>query len=496
MGSHCKRIILVILTLAFGSFSHSALASLDGTFSGPVKSDVICIAPSFVPQINFPGGTYSLQATPATPPFSTVTLSFSDPALDLSYSGSGTATEITATDFAINVSGTLIVNTGNTSIDGSYSALYTVTAILNPDGSLSLDLGSIPVSGQLPCTTLFAETDPTTLSPTSSSSGENINPEITASSTVTEAILFNFQIQSQVTDISRHITGVISGASYFWRPLVGDNQFTMEGATGLNAGDGSTVPYGVWGNYTYSDFDNDLSSTAFDGDTHSFLGGLDFAFWENTVLGVAFGYDNGDIDTTFNGGNQDTDTYTIAPYFGALLTDNLSLDFNVGYSRVEFDQFRVEPNSTARITSSPDADRWFGALNLNGITYYDNWILGARVGALWAKSVIDSYTESDGTPVAQTRNKLGSGSIAGDVAYSYKNFEPFVNVSYQYDFELTELTVTTGPQPSNDRDDVLMRVGVRYFDKNGISGNLEYSKRFDRDDFDEDTISFTLRADF
>jgi len=52
------------------------------------------------------------------------------------------------------------------------------------------------------------------------------------------------------------------------------------------------------------------------------------------------------------------------------------------------------------------------------------------------------------------------------------------------------------PQPSNDPDDVLMRVGVRYFDNNGISGNLEYSKRFDRDDFDEDRISFTVRADF
>jgi hypothetical protein len=71
-----------------------------------------------------------------------------------------------------------------------------------------------------------------------------------------------------------------------------------------------------------------------------------------------------------------------------------------------------------------------------------------------------------------------------------------VNLSYQYDFESTKITLTTGPQPSNDRDDVLMTAGVRYFDKNGISGNLEYSKRFDRDDFDEDRISFTVRIDF
>ncbi len=61
---------------------------------------------------------------------------------------------------------------------------------------------------------------------------------------------------------------------------------------------------------------------------------------------------------------------------------------------------------------------------------------------------------------------------------------------------LTEIAVTTGPLPSNDRDDILMRVGVRYFDKNGISGILEYSKRFDRDDFDEDRNSLTLRTDF
>ncbi len=48
-----------------------------------------------------------------------------------------------------------------------------------------------------------------------------VTPDVTPSSTVTEAVLFNTQIQSQVSDISRHITGVINGASYFWRPRGG-----------------------------------------------------------------------------------------------------------------------------------------------------------------------------------------------------------------------------------------------------------------------------------
>ena len=323
-----------------------------------------------------------------------------------------------------------------------------------------------------------------------------IATDVTPSSTVTDAILFNTQIQGTITSVSSHISGALSGIRFTGGPRVTDNQFTVEGATGLNAGDGSVIPYGVWGSYSYTDYENDLSSTAFDGTSHGFLGGIDFGFWDNTVLGIAFGYDTGDLDTTFNGGNQDTDSYTIAPYFGALLTDNMSLDFTVGYSKVEYDQFRVTTGTTTRITSSPDADRWFGALNLNGVMFYDNWIIGGRVGALYASSETESFTESNGTAVAESRTKVSTLSVAGDLAYSYKEFEPFLGLSYQYDTNLTKISVASGPQPSNDDDDLLFKAGMRYFNKNGITANLEYTKRFEREDFSEDRISITVRADF
>ncbi len=323
-----------------------------------------------------------------------------------------------------------------------------------------------------------------------------ITPEVASSSSVTDAVLFNTQIQSTISDISSHIGGALAGIRFSGGPRVTDNQFKMGGSTGLNAGDGSAIAYGVWGNYSYTDYENDLSSTAFDGSNHSFLGGIDFGFWGDSILGVAFGYDNGDIDTTFNGGNQDTDSFTIAPYFGALLTDSFSLDFNVGYSRVDYDQFRTLPGTTTQVTSSPHADRWFSALNLNGIAFVNNWILGSRVGWLYASSSIDGFTESNGTVVAESRTKVTTMSIAGDVAYSFKNYEPFLNLSYQRDISLREISVTSGPQPANDDDDILMTTGVRYFNKNGISGNLEYTKRFERENFDEDRISLTVRVDF
>jgi hypothetical protein len=58
------------------------------------------------------------------------------------------------------------------------------------------------------------------------------------------------------------------------------------------------------------------------------------------------------------------------------------------------------------------------------------------------------------------------------------------------------VTVSTGPQPENDKDDILLTAGVRYFEASGVTGNFEYSKRLTRADYDEDRISLTVRIDF
>ena len=224
------------------------------------------------------------------------------------------------------------------------------------------------------------------------------------------------------------------------------------------------------------------------------MGGIDFRVWDTTIIGVALGFDKSDIDTGFNNGNQNTDTITIAPYFGALLDDTLSLDFSIGYSNASYDQFRT--TGTTRVTSNPTADRWFGALNLNAIKFVDNWIISGRVGTVYASSIIKGYTESNGATVATSRTKLGSVSIAGEVSYIMDEWEPFLNISYQYDHQLKEVVAASGPQPTNDRDDVLLSTGVRYFESSGITGNLEYSKRLGRDNFSEDRVSLTIRVDY
>jgi hypothetical protein len=332
-----------------------------------------------------------------------------------------------------------------------------------------------------------------TLSKTSGGSTTIVGAS-TPSSTVTDAILFNSLVQSTVFGISSHVSSAMSSFISSFSPRFGDNNFKIGGMTGLNAGDEEGIPYGVWGNYAYTGFENDHVSTAIDGASHGFLGGIDFRLGESTILGVALGYDNSDIDTGFNQGNQNADTVTIAPYFGSILNDTLSVDFSIGYSNVDYDQYRTA--SGTRISSSPNADRWFGALNLNAIKFIDNWVISGRVGVLHASSTIHSYTESNGTTVAESRTKVSSASIGSEIAYSMKEWEPFLNLAYQYDYQLQKVVAISGPQPANDADDILLSTGVRYFEKSGITGNLEYSKRLLREDFNEDRISLTVRIDY
>jgi len=486
MNNRQWKWIYVLLTLPLLVLSQNVLASLEGTFSGSANITLQCFSPAAGPiTVN---GSATLVATGTT-----ATLTIADSAGDYSYTGTGNVAQSGTNSFDFDFSGPATINTGNNTLDGAYTSLVNLSTELS-DAKLDVVSGdNVEMFPPAPATNCANIGITTVISNLAQGNVTTVTAN-SPSSAVTESVLFNTQIQSTVNDISNRVAGAVSAMRTSLRPRITDNQFKLEGMTGLNAGDGVGMPYGVWGNYSYTDYENDLSSTAFDGSSHGFLGGIDFGIREGTILGVAFGYESSDIDTGFNGGNQDTDSFTIAPYFGAILDDILSVDFNIGYSRVEYDQYRT--SGTTRVTSSPEADRWFGAFNLNAITFIDNWILGGRVGFLYASSTIDSYTESNGTAVADSRTKVSTANIAGDVSYIYGNFEPFLNLAYQYDLRQEKISVPAGPQPSNDRDDILLAAGVRYFEKSGVSGNLEYSKRLLRDDFDEDRISLTVRVDF
>ena len=432
-------------------------------------------------------GTENCPLDPPEPISSSVTLNITQSGS--SFSGSGSTSDDGQTHPIQNLSGS-IDTAGN--VTGSFDIVEpTVTILVNFNGTLSGNTLSISGNwadqGPPSCSGPFSATL------TRTGADVIVDPEVTPSSVLTAPILLNTQVKTITGDLNTRIGDVLRGIATGPRQTA--SGFMWQGQTGLNAGD-RIVNYGAWGSYSYSDFENDFVSTAFDGHRHNVLAGFDIIPWENTVFGMAVGYESSDIDTGFNRGNQETDGYTIAPYFGYLLTDTWSVDASVGYSRVSSDQFRTDPGTGARITSSPDADRWFGTLNVNGFTNWNNWLISGRIGLLHAKNIQESFIESNGNFVPEFTSELGQWNVGGEAAYSYGEFEPFIRGAYERDFSMTEIGVIGGPQPSNDNDNFLFGAGLRYFRANGLSANLEWYKRLGREDFDEDTITATVRWDF
>ena len=96
-----------------------------------------------------------------------------------------------------------------------------------------------------------------------------------------------------------------------------------ESTNSQSAGDGFDFPIGVWGVYQHSDSEDTFAATAFDSNRDGVLAGVDFSPWDNFLAGAAVGFANVDVNTTFNGGNQDVQEISIIPYLGARLSEQL-----------------------------------------------------------------------------------------------------------------------------------------------------------------------------
>ncbi len=278
------------------------------------------------------------------------------------------------------------------------------------------------------------------------------------------------------------------------------------------AGDTLGGATGLWLGYSYNDFDSDFAfngtSLAYEADAHQVLGGIDRLFAERFLLGLSLGYSTTEADTVFNGGRQENDGVTVAPYAAILLTDIFSIDATGGYTSLDYDQHRISPTDGSTTTATFDSDRWFAGANLNAALTRGAWLFGAKVGVLYTDESQDGYTESGSAASAAARTlrtvrtrdiDLTQVTLGGDVAYAVGTFEPYVGVAYVNDLDRDDGTAAGGlpgaftvVQPDDD-DEVQINIGLRYFASDDLTGTVEYSRVEGREDFDSDTVMVNLR---
>lgn len=326
------------------------------------------------------------------------------------------------------------------------------------------------------------------------SGAQIINPEIAPGTILKDAGTIQNEVKSTADPVHDHLRKTLHGKAN--NRNLNENGFLFEQEGGLNAGDWQLENVGVWLSYNYSETENDFFRTAFESDRHTAVGGIDISPTDRMVAGLAFAWESSETETRFNQGNLESDGFTISPYFGVLLSDSWSVDASFGISNIDNEQYRTDPASGVRISSNPDTDRYYLSINLNGISYIDNWIFGGRAGVMFARSKTERFTESNGTQVGERETRLGQFRAGGDLAYSFENWEPYITGIYQYDFRMDEIELTSGLQPANDRDDLYFSTGMRFYGDTGLTANLEYSKQFLREDFDEDSFSLTIRYDY
>lgn len=195
--------------------------------------------------------------------------------------------------------------------------------------------------------------------------------------------------------------------------------------------------FGLWTSFTGAHFDNAKADADYDGEMFSGLVGFDYRVNDKLIIGLAGGYEKTDTDTTFNEGNEEATGWTVAPYLGYAINNNFSVDLSGGYSSLDYDMDRIDQINRNTITGKTDADRIYGALNVNGNWNRNNFVYGASLGTLYVKEDKDGFTESGtgATTVASQTTKLGRVSLGLNAGYDFGMITPYAKAKYGYDYE-------------------------------------------------------------
>ena len=264
--------------------------------------------------------------------------------------------------------------------------------------------------------------------------------------------------------------------------------------TGMSAG-GGDGRLGIWVSGAWSSIDNDLVSTAYDGNLYSALFGADYQMNDRFLAGIALGYESSDIDTTFNTGHSESDGFTIAPYAGYVLNRYFTVDVSGGFTFVDYDTRRTASGSS--VSGRTESTRWFIAGNVNAYYAIDRITLGGKMGYSYTRENMDGFTESNSTTYTDRDYTIGQFRLGGTVGYQLGKVEPYLLTTYVYDAQMTEVAVGAGQaSPKNDRSGFDVGGGINFMLSDRVIGGFEGSTHVGRENFDSTTLSGNLRIKF
>lgn len=286
-----------------------------------------------------------------------------------------------------------------------------------------------------------------------------------------------------------------SAAAAYTSGNTGFTSASGRGETGASAGS-SAQRFGVWGNFSGTEFSESQSAIDSDGQVYTFAVGADYLVSNWMIAGLSLGYERQSVNTNFNRGTWDSNGLVVAPYVVLQLIPNkLFLDATVGYVGQSINLER----SNGSISADTTGTRFFMSSNLQANLEYGKFRVRPIVGAMWMYQGIEGYQETGtGAQNVQDTTVHFGRMIAGtQVAYTFGNVQPYVLAQYQYDYKSDVPTVGAGQiQPIVYRNSALVGAGVLFNISPRLSSGVQFGTEVGKADYISYTGQGTLRYVF
>lgn len=208
----------------------------------------------------------------------------------------------------------------------------------------------------------------------------------------------------------------------------------------------------------------------FDGPVLNANLGVDRKFGDRFTVGLTAGYENLDIDTTFNRGTFEGDGYSVGPYVNFKINNNWSVMGLVTYTWLNYDV----TTGTVRSTGSFDAERLTGVATLNGSFRKDKWVFSPMAGVMGMAEDQDSYRDSRGVLINGDNIPLVRWSAGGTVGYDFGKITPYVKLVGEYDSSHSAAVDLGSNRKSSDtREGAVAGAGFSLNLGRGMTANLE-----------------------
>lgn len=257
--------------------------------------------------------------------------------------------------------------------------------------------------------------------------------------------------------------------------------------TGLSAGDG-VKNCGVWAMVGVSWLADFQTSSKFNGNLATGMIGFDYRPIDPLVVGLAAGYENLYLNTTYNSGWIKSEGLTVMPYASYALTEKLVADAAFGLTSSYYHTARFSYSEGREVNGNYPSLRVLGTANL---TYYqpvDNWLFSVKAGGILANEHRYYHVENNGQRNYASDTLLGQLLVGGKAGYRLGGFMPQIGLTYVYDYA-TEA-------PERDRDELQGSAGINWRATDAVMVNVEAVNSFFRDNTQTTNLVGTLRVEF